>query len=78
MELDEVRARAEEIGIISRGRSKKALIHRIQAAELNDECFGESGEECPYGTCCWKTDCLSEPRWNSAKKTLRPADAASD
>jgi hypothetical protein len=60
MHMNEVRARAKELGLTRLGRIRKAdLIRKIQQAENFSPCFGsEQRLECPYEDCCWRQDCL--------------------
>ena len=58
MNMAEIRKKA--IGLsINPGKTKKAdLIHAIQSAEGNQQCYGRSGGSCPYLDCCFREDCL--------------------
>ncbi len=38
--------------------SKTDLIHTIQRAEGNTECFGSVKDNCPHINCSWRRDCL--------------------
>lgn len=58
MSMPEIKAKAKDLGIRP-GKMKKAeLIHAIQEAEGNTQCFGRSNGECPYTECCFRPDCL--------------------
>jgi hypothetical protein len=58
MKMQEIRARAEALGINSLRKGKEALIHEIQQAEGNRDCFnrGES-QTCGQLACAWRSDC---------------------
>lgn len=60
MNMQEVRTRAKERGVAAKAGIKKAdLIHLIQAAEGNPECYGAEWRfDCPQMDCCWRKDCL--------------------
>ena len=58
MKMLEIKEKARGLGITA-GKMKKAeLIHAIQAAEANRQCFGTSNGQCPYTNCCFIEDCL--------------------
>jgi hypothetical protein len=58
MKMQEIRARAEALGINSLRKGKEALIREIQQAEGNRDCFnrGES-QTCGQLACAWRSDC---------------------
>jgi hypothetical protein len=58
MKMQEIRARAEALGINSIRKGKEALIREIQQAEGNRDCFnrGES-QTCGQLACAWRSDC---------------------
>ena len=60
MKMQEVRAMAKVLGINSYGKTKKDLIHQIQRAEGNYDCFGSAGEYCDQQECCFRAACLNE------------------
>jgi len=59
MKIQDVRARAKELGLKGTfGLSKAELIRRIQRAEGNFDCFGTATDRCDQSECCFKDDCL--------------------
>ena len=58
MKMPEIKKKAEKLGITSGDMKKTQLIHRIQVAEGNKPCYGNSGGSCPYTDCCFMSDCL--------------------
>ena len=58
MNMQEIRAIAKERGVKSSNLKKGALIHALQLAEGNEQCF-ETGKaaECGQVECLWKADC---------------------
>jgi len=58
MKLAEVRSLAKRLGISASGKSKETLIHEIQRAENNRDCYnrGES-TTCGQVGCTWRGDC---------------------
>jgi hypothetical protein len=59
MKMAEIRSKAKNLGI-NPGKLKKAeLIHAIQQAEGNTQCFGRSEGYCPNIDCCFMQDCLN-------------------
>jgi hypothetical protein len=58
MKMQEIRARAEALGINSIRKGKEALVREIQQAEGNRDCFnrGES-QTCGQLACAWRSDC---------------------
>lgn len=58
MNMQDVRAKARQMGLRT-GRMKKAdMIHSIQRAEGNQPCYGHSGGSCSQTGCCFMDDCL--------------------
>lgn len=60
MELEEIRKKAEALGIeedILR-LSKTKLIRQIQRREGNPDCFGKAPKDCNQFQCCFRKDCL--------------------
>ena len=58
MNMTEIRKKALLLNM-DPGKMKKAdLIHAIQAAEGNQQCYGHSHGSCPYTGCCFRSDCL--------------------
>lgn len=62
MKMEEVRRIAKSKGV-NPGRMRKAdIIHAIQKAEGNFDCFGTpTAEDCDQGACAWREDCLPHP-----------------
>jgi hypothetical protein len=68
MKIQEVRARAKELGLKGTfGLSKAELIRRIQRAEGNFDCFGTATDHCDQSECCFMEDCLN-PSGGSPKR----------
>ena len=58
MDLADIKAKAQALGLIP-GKLKKAeLILAIQSAEKNTPCFGSGTPACPHMVCCWRIDCI--------------------
>lgn len=59
MKMDEVRARAKQIGVKVSRRTKKDIIRSIQAQEGNSPCYqNRDVADCGQHDCCWREDCL--------------------
>jgi hypothetical protein len=58
MHIDEVKKRAQEIGIEPGNMSQGELIRVIQEAEGNPPSFGNNDGNCPHRACCWWDDCV--------------------
>jgi hypothetical protein len=58
MTITEVKERARALGILPPSMQKADLIHAIQRKEGHTPCFGTSKGDCPYGDCCFRSDCL--------------------
>lgn len=59
MNVQEVRAMAKKIGIKTSGLNKMSLIHSIQLAEGNFNCFSSAmNEDCDQSECVWRDDCF--------------------
>ncbi|MCU0589686.1 MAG: hypothetical protein MUF52_16245 [Syntrophobacteraceae bacterium] len=72
MKIQDIRARAKEIGINSFGKTKAELIRAIQKAEGNFDCYGTATDYCDQLDCSFRSPCLGEdrkPRKASPKKT---------
>ena len=65
MNIAQIRAKAQEMGLRVQGRTKADLIRSIQSQEGNFPCFGSSSGECDQGECYWGDDCL--PRSSAAR-----------
>jgi len=60
LKYNEIQKMAKNMGINTFQMKKKNMIHAIQRAEHNIECFGTSRvEECQEFTCLWRDDCIS-------------------
>jgi cold shock CspA family protein len=61
MDLREIRKIAKTMGIQTKGMDKAELIHAIQLAEGNFDCYGTAVEEtCDQESCLWRQDCFVE------------------
>ena len=59
MKIQEVKAKAKALGLKKTFRLSKAeLIHRIQKAEGNFDCFGTAKDYCDQFQCCFRSDCF--------------------
>ncbi|MBN1795815.1 MAG: Rho termination factor N-terminal domain-containing protein [Sedimentisphaerales bacterium] len=58
MSLNQIRKKAQELGIDPGKMKKPQLIHEIQKAEGNQPCFGTTQGWCQYSDCCFMDDCL--------------------
>lgn len=58
MTMSEIKMKAKALGINPGKMKKPDLIHAIQAAEGNTQCFGWSNGHCPNIGCCFMKDCL--------------------
>jgi len=58
MKLDELKEIAKQHNIKTNKMKKADLVHAIQQAEGNDQCF-DSGKvaDCGQETCLWREDC---------------------
>lgn len=64
MKMQEVVGIAKERGLKpGRGSKKADLIHMIQSAEGNCECYAcETAASCDQYHCIWREDCLSDSK----------------
>ncbi len=60
MKMQQIRAMAKQLGINSFGKTKKDLIHEIQRAEGNYDCYATAGDYCDRFDCCFRSICLKE------------------
>lgn len=60
MKMQEIRAKAKELGINSFGKSKVDLIREIQRKEGNFDCYATSKGFCDQLECSFRSSCLSE------------------
>jgi hypothetical protein len=58
MTMVEIKNKAKGLGINPGKMNKTDLIHAIQAAEGNTQCYGWSNGHCPNTDCCFMKDCL--------------------
>ena len=58
MTMPEIKMKAKALGITPGKMKKTELIHAIQGAEGNTQCFGWSNGHCPNIDCCFMKDCL--------------------
>lgn len=58
MKINEVKKKAEALGIVPGNMKKNELIWKIQEREGNTPCFGRSNGDCPHTNCCFIDDCL--------------------
>jgi len=61
MSMQDIRMKAQGLGVNPGNLKKPELIHAIQVAEGNTPCFGKSNGRCPYTDCCFIQDCLKSP-----------------
>jgi len=70
MNFNEIRKMAMDMDINTHRMKKPDLIHAIQRAENNIECFGTPrADYCHEEICLWRSDCIS---MNNNKK-VNPA-----
>jgi len=58
MSMPEIKIKAKALGITPGKMKKTELIHAIQRAEGNTQCFGWSNGQCSNIDCCFMKDCL--------------------
>lgn len=58
MTLAEIKKRAKTVGVNAGSMKKVELIHAIQLAEGNLDCFGKAGGSCDQEGCAFRSDCL--------------------
>ncbi len=59
MELKDIKKIAKQRGIKTKKLKKFEIIHSIQKAEGNFDCFGTAfSGECSQNSCLWRADCL--------------------
>jgi hypothetical protein len=67
MNYNEIRKKARNMDIKTHGMKKQDLIHAIQRAENNMECFGTPRVDyCDEEICLWRNDCISNHVLNNA------------
>ena len=59
MTLMDIKTKAKGLGVKSGSKKKVELIHAIQLAEGNFDCFGSAINSCSQGGCCFMKDCLA-------------------
>jgi hypothetical protein len=58
MKMDQLKKKAKKLGV-NAGKMKKAqLVHSIQGAEGNNQCYGRSNNTCDQTLCCFRDDCF--------------------
>jgi hypothetical protein len=63
--VQEIRKMAQGMGIKPGKLSKIDLIHNIQLAEGNFDCFATAvAGDCDQFGCCWREDCFSSSKRN--------------
>lgn len=58
MTLAEVKKMAKNVGVKAGSMKKDQLIHTIQLAEGNFDCFGKAEGNCDQMSCSFRDDCL--------------------
>jgi hypothetical protein len=59
MKMQEIQTMAKKYAINSFGKTKAGLIHEIQIAEGNFDCFGTANGYCDQIECCFRSICLN-------------------
>ena len=59
MKMNDIKAKANEMGIKSSRMAKTELIRAIQEREGHSACFKTAMAHCSQSECCWRQDCLS-------------------
>jgi len=62
MDLATVKKMAKGLGLAPGRKTKVELIHAIQKAEGNFDCFGTAIDYCDQMDCCFKDECLASSR----------------
>ena len=62
MDLATAKKMAKGLGLKPGKKTKSELIHAIQTAEGNFDCFGTAINYCDQMDCCFKDDCLASSR----------------
>jgi hypothetical protein len=61
MDIEEIRKIAKGMGVGTEEMGKADLVHAIQRAEGNFDCFGTAvDEKCDQERCLWREDCFLE------------------
>ncbi len=58
LKMKDIKLKAKALGVEPGKMKKTALIHAIQRAEGNTQCFGTADGHCPNTDCCFMSDCL--------------------
>jgi len=58
MKMQEIRDKAQQLGLKPGRLNKAALIRAIQSQEGHSPCFGTAMGHCEQMACCWREDCL--------------------
>jgi hypothetical protein len=56
--MAEIKDKAKNFGINPANMKKTDLIHAIQRAEGNTQCYGTTNGACQWTECCFRADCL--------------------
>ena len=60
MRFQDIRKMAKSMDVNTYGMKKTDVIHAIQEAENNIECYGtERVDSCDEQECLWRSDCLT-------------------
>jgi hypothetical protein len=59
MKIEEVKAKAKEVGVKPGRMNKTDLIRAIQRHEGNVACFKNGVENCEQMNCLWRQDCMA-------------------
>ena len=57
MKLNEIKKKAQWLGIDSKKLKKVELVHAIQTAEGCVACYGTNQGDCVQTGCCFRADC---------------------
>ena len=60
MKMNELKEMAKGLGIKSGNKKKTELIHAIQIAEGNFDCFGNAEGDCDQEDCLFRVECLNQ------------------
>ncbi|MEW6606003.1 MAG: SAP domain-containing protein [bacterium] len=59
MNINDIKAKAKEVGVKAGKMNKGDLIRAIQSTEGNFPCFETATDYCDQNNCAWMEDCLS-------------------
>jgi len=57
MKLNQIQAKAKDMGLDFASMKKDDLIRSIQAKEGNEACYKSGRFSCDQYGCCWREDC---------------------